>query len=75
MICIHVFVCVHRSLCTGRVNDLDWTEDSKRIVAVGEGREFFGKAFMFDSGASVGEISGCSKNQLACSVRQQRPYR
>lgn len=59
----------------GRINDLDWTEDSKRIVAVGEGREFFGKAFMFDSGASVGEISGCSKNQLSCSVRQQRPYR
>lgn len=54
---------------------MDWTEDSKRIVAVGEGREFFGKAFMFDSGASVGEISGCSKNQLTCSIRQQRPYR
>lgn len=59
----------------GRINDLDWTEDSKRIVAVGEGREFFGKAFMFDTGASVGEISGCSKNQLTCAVRQQRPYR
>jgi hypothetical protein len=30
---------------------------------------------MFDSGASVGEISGCSKQQLSCSVRQQRPYK
>ena len=59
----------------GRINDLDWTEDSQRIVCVGEGREFFGKAFMFDTGASVGEISGCSKNQLTCAIRQKRPYR
>ncbi len=59
----------------GRINDLDWTEDSKRIVAVGEGREFFGKAFMFDTGGSAGEISGCSKNLMACSIRQQRPYK
>lgn len=59
----------------GRVNDLDWTEDSKRIVCVGEGREFFGRAFFFDTGASVGEISGSSKNLISCSIKQNRPYR
>ncbi|TFY78699.1 hypothetical protein EWM64_g5314 [Hericium alpestre] len=35
---------------SGRVNDLEWDGDSKRIIAVGDGREKFGHAFMFDTG-------------------------
>lgn len=59
----------------GPVADLAWTEDSKRIVAVGDGRELFGAAFMFDSGSTVGEISGHSKAINSCDVKQTRPYK
>jgi WD40 repeat protein len=59
----------------GPVLDLAWTEDSKRIVAVGDGREQFGAAFMFDSGSTVGEIIGHSKTINTCDVKQSRPYR
>ena len=59
----------------GPVTDLAWTEDSKRIVAVGDGREVFGAAFMFDSGSTVGEISGHSKTINSCDVKPNRPYR
>jgi hypothetical protein len=45
----------------GKVNDIAWDSESKRIIVVGEGRESFGRAFMADSGSSCGEISGHSK--------------
>lgn len=35
----------------------------------------YGHAFSFDTGNSVGEISGHSKVINACSIRQQRPFR
>ena len=59
----------------GRIYDLAWTDDSKRIVAVGDGRETYGNAFFADSGASVGEISGHSKTITTVDVKQTRPYR
>lgn len=58
---------------SGRVNDLAWLET--RVVAVGEGKEKFGSAFTFDSGNSVGEISGHSKPINSIAIRQQRPFR
>ncbi|EKM77398.1 hypothetical protein AGABI1DRAFT_62030 [Agaricus bisporus var. burnettii JB137-S8] len=60
---------------SGKINDLCWDGESKRIVAVGEGRERFGYAFNIDTGTSTGEISGHSKVINAVSIRQQRPYR
>jgi hypothetical protein len=93
------------------VRDLAWSEDSKRIIAVGEGREKyvprslvssprvavavvvvgmcrlwvgrltsslmivpfrarrFGTVFMWDSGSSVGEITGQSKTILTCDFK------
>ncbi|KAF5389602.1 hypothetical protein D9757_004234 [Collybiopsis confluens] len=59
----------------GRINDLEWDGESKRIIAVGDGKEKFGHAFMMDTGTSTGEISGHSKVVNAVSIRQQRPYR
>ncbi|KAG4301918.1 hypothetical protein PCANB_002045 [Pneumocystis canis] len=59
----------------GRINDLTWDGESQRIIAVGDGNERFGHAFMFDTGNSVGEISGHSEIANAVSIRQQRPYR
>ncbi|KIK68693.1 hypothetical protein GYMLUDRAFT_36180 [Collybiopsis luxurians FD-317 M1] len=60
---------------SGKINDLEWDGESKRIIAVGDGKEKFGYAFMMDTGTSTGAISGHSKVVNAVSIRQQRPYR
>ncbi|TDL25119.1 WD40 repeat-like protein [Rickenella mellea] len=60
---------------SGKINDLAWDSESKRIIAVGDGRGKFGHAFIFDTGNSVGEISGHSKSINAVSIRHQRPFR
>ncbi|KNE58011.1 hypothetical protein AMAG_04838 [Allomyces macrogynus ATCC 38327] len=60
---------------SGRINDLAWDSDSKRIIAVGDGRDKFGHAFLFDTGSSVGEIIGHSKVANAVSIRPNRPFR
>ncbi|ORX47493.1 WD40 repeat-like protein [Hesseltinella vesiculosa] len=60
---------------SGKINDVAWDADSKRIIAVGDGKERFGHAFMFDTLSSVGEITGHSKVVNSVSIRQQRPFR
>ncbi|KAH9003360.1 WD40 repeat-like protein [Lactarius hatsudake] len=60
---------------SGKINDLEWDGESKRIIAVGDGKEKFGHAFMFDSGSSTGEIIGHSKVVNAVAIRRQRPFR
>ncbi|KAI8923046.1 quinon protein alcohol dehydrogenase-like superfamily [Entophlyctis helioformis] len=60
---------------SGRVTDLDWDFESKRIIAVGEGKDRFGHAFLFDTASSVGEISGHSKVINSVSIRPGRPLR
>lgn len=62
-------------MLTGRVNDLDWDFESKRIIAVGDGKDKFGHAFLFDTASSVGEISGHSKVVNSVSIRQARPFK
>ncbi|KAF8587064.1 WD40 repeat-like protein [Ramaria rubella] len=59
----------------GRINDLSWDGESKRIIAVGDGREKFGHVFQFDTGSSAGEIAGHSKSLNAVAIRHQRPFR
>lgn len=59
----------------GRINDLAWDGESKRIIAVGESRDKFGHAFSFDSGSSVGEIAGHSRAINAVAIRKDRPFR
>ncbi|XP_071192625.1 WD repeat-containing protein 1-like [Salvelinus alpinus] len=59
----------------GKIKDIAWTEDSKRIACVGEGREKFGAVFLWDTGSSVGEISGHSKIINSVDIKQTRPYR
>ncbi|CCL99609.1 uncharacterized protein FIBRA_01627 [Fibroporia radiculosa] len=60
---------------SGAVKDLEWDGESKRIIAVGDGRDKFGHAFMMDTGSSTGEIIGHSKIINAVSIRHQRPFR
>ncbi|KAI1320904.1 WD40 repeat-like protein, partial [Mortierella claussenii] len=59
----------------GRVNDLAWDGESKRIIAVGDGKEKFAHAFLADSGSSCGEIMGHSKVVNTVAIRQSRPFR
>ncbi|KAJ3290770.1 Structural maintenance of chromosomes protein 2 [Borealophlyctis nickersoniae] len=60
---------------SGKVNDLAWDFESKRIVAVGEGKDRFGHAFLFDTASSVGEIGGHGKAVNSVSLRPGRPFR
>ncbi|KAG9313595.1 WD40 repeat-like protein [Chiua virens] len=46
---------------SGRINDLAWDADSERLIAAGDGREKFAHAFLRNTGASTGEITGHSK--------------
>merc|ERR1712137_508202 len=57
------------------IYDLDWSEDSKRIVVCGDGREKYSHAFFMDSGASVGELSGHIKPVNSIAMKPNRPYR
>lgn len=59
----------------GTVKDIAWSEDSKRIAVVGEGRGKFGSVFLWDSGSTVGEVYGHSKVINSVDIRQKRPYR
>ncbi|KAJ8323194.1 WD40 repeat-like protein [Batrachochytrium dendrobatidis] len=66
---------IETKVFSGRINDLDWDFESKRIIAVGEGKSKFGHAFLFDSASSVGEISGHAKVINSVSIRPGRPLR
>jgi WD40 repeat protein len=63
------------SIIAGRINDLAWDGDSQRIIAVGQGKERMGHCITWDSGNSVGEISGHSSQINCVDVRKQRPLR
>ncbi|KAI3635576.1 hypothetical protein MIR68_006214 [Amoeboaphelidium protococcarum] len=60
---------------TSKVNDISWDAESKRIIAVGDGKERYGAAFSFDSGSTVGDIIGHNKVANSCHIRSVRPYR
>lgn len=60
---------------SGKILDIAWTEDSKRLAVVGDGREKFASVFLWDSGSSVGELTGHSKLINSVDIRQKRPYR
>lgn len=60
---------------SGRVLDLDWDPESKRIVAVGDGNNSKAKVFMWDTGNSVGEVAGHAKRIWTVTYKPNRPYR
>ncbi|KAI6784455.1 putative WD repeat-containing protein-like protein [Emericellopsis cladophorae] len=62
-------------IIAGRLNDIAWDGDSQRIIAVGDGKEQFGRCITADSGNSVGEIIGHSKSVNAVAMKAQRPFR
>lgn len=59
----------------GEIKDLSWDPDSRRIVAVGDGRALMARVFMWDTGNSLGEIVGHQKRILSVDYKPTRPYR
>lgn len=62
-------------IISGRLNDVAWDGESQRVIAVGDGKEQFGRCITADSGNSVGEIIGHSKSVNAVAMKPQRPFR
>lgn len=60
---------------SGAIKDIAWSPDSKRIVVTGDGREKFGNVFLWDSGSSVGNVTGHSKAINAVDYKPTRPFR
>ncbi|ETV92547.1 hypothetical protein H310_13211 [Aphanomyces invadans] len=59
----------------GEVKDLSWDPESKRIVAVGDGRTVSSRVFMWDTGNSIGEIVGHMKRIMSVDYKPTRPFR
>jgi len=57
------------------VLDLAWSGDSQRLLGCGDGSQVYGKVIMWDSGNSVGEISGHAKKVNSCAFKSSRPFR
>jgi WD40 repeat protein len=60
---------------SGPVNDLAWSPDSTKIVAVGHGRDKFGEVFDMETGSSRGIITGHSKAVNSVDYRPKSPFR
>ncbi|KAF9517484.1 hypothetical protein BS47DRAFT_1339315 [Hydnum rufescens UP504] len=59
---------------SGKIFDLAWDGESKRIFSGGQGLDKFGKVFTIDGGGDK-DITGHSKRINAVSIRHQRPFR
>ncbi|KAJ0410156.1 hypothetical protein ATCC90586_008434 [Pythium insidiosum] len=59
----------------GEIKDLSWDPESKRVVAVGDGRAMMARVFMWDTGNSLGEIVGHQKRILSVDYKPTRPFR
>jgi WD40 repeat protein len=59
----------------GEIKDLTWDPDSKRIIAVGDGKGLQARAFMWDTGNSIGEMIGHQKRVLSVTYKPSRPFR
>jgi len=62
-------------LLGGPIRDIAWSEDSKKIAVCGEGKEEYAKVINWDTGTTVGSLSGASKSCNQLALKQSRPYR
>ncbi|XP_022094433.1 WD repeat-containing protein 1-B-like [Acanthaster planci] len=60
---------------SGKINDIAWSPDSKRIAVCGEGHEKFASVFLWDTGSTVGKIDASTKHCNAVDYRPTRPFR
>lgn len=59
----------------GPITDISWDFEGHRLCVVGQGREKFGHFISWDTGNSLGEVSGHSQKINACHIKQSRPMR
>lgn len=65
----------YENVLGGAIRDIAWTGDNQRLVFAGEGKTYFAKGILLDTGSSLGDISGVSKPLNACDLRRDRPFR
>ncbi|XP_067845802.1 WD repeat-containing protein 1 [Heptranchias perlo] len=59
----------------GIIKDICWSEDNQKVAVAGEGKEKFGAVFQWDTGSSVGTLSGHSKIVNSIAFKPSRPFR
>ncbi|AAS50728.1 ABL043Wp [Eremothecium gossypii ATCC 10895] len=59
----------------GAVADISWDFEGRRLCVVGAGRDRYGAFISWDTGNSLGEVTGHALNVNACHIRQARPMR
>lgn len=59
----------------GKVADLDWDMESKKLVVGGEGTGQLVKCITWDTGNSAGEMTGHTKRVLSVAYKPSRPFR
>jgi len=59
----------------GAIKDISWDAESKRIAVCGDGRETSANVISWDTGTSVGQLSGPSGKCNNVHIKQNRPYR
>lgn len=60
---------------SGPVTDISWDFEGRRLCVVGEGKDQFGVFISWDSGNSLGEVTGHSTKVNSCHIKQSRPMR
>lgn len=63
------------AILAGPIADISWDMESRRLCVVGEGRDKFGAFISYDTGNSLGEISGHAQRINACAIKPSRPMR
>lgn len=66
---------LEKKVVSGRINDIAWSGDNERVVAVGEGKDGFAAAFAAKGGNTVGDMAGHSRTVNCCDFRKDRPFR
>ena len=57
-------------LLSSQVNEVIWSPDGTRLIAVGAGTEIRANAVTFDTGSKCGTILGITCNQLCSDLAQ-----
>ena len=63
------------TLFPGKVADLDWDSESKKIVAGGDGTGMLVRCVTWDTGNNAGEMVGHNKRVLSVAYKPNRPFR
>ncbi|XP_078070971.1 WD repeat-containing protein 1 [Mustelus asterias] len=60
---------------SGTIKDICWSGDSQKVAVAGKGKEIYGAVFQWDTGTSVGSLSGHSKIVNSIAFKPNRPFR